>query len=116
MGLSLFVSVPIYCLILCVVFSLFFFFFFNDTATTEIYTLSLHDALQIWHSGPILSPGSRLSSSSDLSTLQPSAQAAPCRRVTCRPAYPRSLRLSRLWLCCSHPLGAGRRNSSRLKS
>src|SRR2546429_4140880 len=33
---------------------LFFFFFFNDTATTEIYTLSLHDALPIcwasfWH-------------------------------------------------------------------
>src|SRR6266508_6476824 len=28
-----------------------FFFFFNDTATTEIYTLSLHDAL------PILEPG-----------------------------------------------------------
>src|SRR3712207_7492137 len=24
------------------------FFFFNDTATTEIYTLSLHDALPIW--------------------------------------------------------------------
>src|ERR1039458_8236601 len=23
-------------------------FFFNDTATTEIYTLSLHDALPIW--------------------------------------------------------------------
>src|SRR5256885_15009975 len=33
---------------------LFYFFFFNDTATTEIYTLSLHDALPIffgvWHS------------------------------------------------------------------
>src|SRR2546430_10088927 len=29
------------------------FFFFNDTATTEIYTLSLHDAL------PICQPGSR---------------------------------------------------------
>src|SRR2546422_1679682 len=27
--------------------SLFCFFFFNDTATTEIYTLSLHDALPI---------------------------------------------------------------------
>src|SRR5260221_6193342 len=27
--------------------TLFFFFFFNDTATTEIYTLSLHDALPI---------------------------------------------------------------------
>src|SRR3712207_9413088 len=25
-----------------------FFFFFNDTATTEIYTLSLHDALPIF--------------------------------------------------------------------
>src|SRR5256885_9836717 len=28
--------------------SLSFFFFFNDTATTEIYTLSLHDALPIF--------------------------------------------------------------------
>src|SRR2546425_9614515 len=28
-------------------FEIFFFFFFNDTATTEIYTLSLHDALPI---------------------------------------------------------------------
>src|SRR6266496_1460125 len=31
----------------CRFFSCFFFFFFNDTATTEIYTLSLHDALPI---------------------------------------------------------------------
>src|SRR2546427_1843471 len=31
------------------VYLLFFFFFFNDTATTEIYTLSLHDALPIFH-------------------------------------------------------------------
>src|SRR6267142_5894415 len=29
------------------IFIIFFFFFFNDTATTEIYTLSLHDALPI---------------------------------------------------------------------
>src|SRR5256712_12102639 len=29
-------------------FLFFFFFFFNDTATTEIYTLSLHDALPIF--------------------------------------------------------------------
>src|SRR2546428_3956472 len=29
------------------VYRIFFFFFFNDTATTEIYTLSLHDALPI---------------------------------------------------------------------
>src|SRR2546430_12723463 len=32
----------LYCLLF------FFFFFFNDTATTEIYTLSLHDALPIY--------------------------------------------------------------------
>src|SRR6202171_2873056 len=35
---------------------LFSFFFFNDTATTEIYTLSLHDALpvteELWHQLP----------------------------------------------------------------
>src|SRR2546429_7233489 len=33
-----------------------FFFFFNDTATTEIYPLSLHDALPIF---PDLQPGDR---------------------------------------------------------
>src|SRR5260221_13626511 len=33
----------------------FFFFFFNDTATTEIYTLSLHDALPIY-ARPELNP------------------------------------------------------------
>src|SRR2546422_10650713 len=30
-----------------------FFFFFNDTATTEIYTLSLHDALPIFLLEPV---------------------------------------------------------------
>src|ERR1035438_10615823 len=30
-------------------FFFFFFFFFNDTATTDIYSLSLHDALPICH-------------------------------------------------------------------
>src|SRR5215468_12063100 len=42
--------------------SFFFFFFFNDTATTEIYTLSLHDAL------PICSPRLTESSSAADST------------------------------------------------
>src|SRR5256885_4121306 len=36
---------------------LFFFFFFNDTATTEIYTLSLHDALPICQRNPASSSG-----------------------------------------------------------
>src|SRR3712207_7226261 len=31
-----------------------YFFFFNDTATTEIYTLSLHDALPIYLTRPKL--------------------------------------------------------------
>src|SRR3712207_8004837 len=31
----------------CIIFHSKYFFFFNDTATTEIYTLSLHDALPI---------------------------------------------------------------------
>src|SRR2546430_11026803 len=34
--------------IICVLHFCIFFFFFNDTATTEIYTLSLHDALPIF--------------------------------------------------------------------
>src|SRR5256885_16099984 len=42
--------------------SFFFFFFFNDTATTEIYTLSLHDALPIsWSAcGPWHAPTSAM--------------------------------------------------------
>src|SRR5215510_16098860 len=46
----------------------FFFFFFNDTATTEIYTLSLHDALPI-------SPASTARSS-----YPPCRSACRCRR------------------------------------
>src|SRR5256885_17033589 len=42
--------------VIILVFPFFFFFFFNDTATTEIYTLSLHDAL------PILVVQARMSS------------------------------------------------------
>src|SRR3712207_3646998 len=54
----------------------FFFFFFNDTATTEIYTLSLHDALPIWTrvepGRPRTPPGSSAASSS----VTPSAEPA----------------------------------------
>src|SRR6476620_12779244 len=42
-------------------FFFFFSFFFNDTATTEIYTLSLHDALPIWR--PANRPASWMRSS-----------------------------------------------------
>src|SRR2546422_11326669 len=51
---------------------LFFFFFFNDTATTEIYTLSLHDALPIW--------GIRSSSPSRAPIRRPAQRSPPSRR------------------------------------
>src|SRR5947208_10443255 len=42
----------------------FFFFFFNDTATTEIYTLSLHDALPIF--GGTVTVGGMVVSANDI--------------------------------------------------
>src|SRR5712675_663730 len=47
----------------------FFFFFFNDTATTEIYTLSLHDALPIGHLPPPLVDGELSGAARDLERL-----------------------------------------------
>src|SRR2546421_8115706 len=47
---------------------IFMFFFFNDTATTEIYTLSLHDAL------PISRDAAELGSQGDVVARQPNAQ------------------------------------------
>src|SRR2546429_4362196 len=41
----------------------FSFFFFNDTATTEIYTLSLHDALPIFFRATIRLMGQRIEDS-----------------------------------------------------
>src|SRR6266496_6542187 len=49
--LHIFVQLKFLTILLIILF-LFFFFFFNDTATTEIYTLSLHDALPITRDGP----------------------------------------------------------------
>src|SRR6266478_6529165 len=54
----------------------FFLFFFNDTATTEIYTLSLHDALPIW-SCPTPRPMSLLPDYASAFHSPPT----PCRRV-----------------------------------
>src|SRR5258708_18188746 len=59
-----------------------FFFFFNDTATTEIYTLSLHDALPIYGSTWTLSAKARrgwITRSWTISTAIISARPAmPC--------------------------------------
>src|SRR2546427_6043307 len=50
------------------------FFFFNDTATTEIYTLSLHDALPISAACPVAP-----------ATTRRSAGRAPCPAPVARP-------------------------------
>src|SRR5256886_8160159 len=49
------------------------FFFFNDTATTEIYTLSLHDALPI-------------SSRDTLASTKPAYTSWPSSTVSCAPS------------------------------
>src|SRR2546422_8007678 len=54
--------------------SLSLFFFFNDTATTEIYTLSLHDAL------PIYGPEPDLPGAAQLRPGRPAQQADPAPR------------------------------------
>src|SRR5215216_8026799 len=59
------------------IFVFFFFFFFNDTATTEIYTLSLHDALPICTYRPgRSSPTARASRQTITRTISP---ASTCR-------------------------------------
>src|SRR5207302_10519371 len=55
------------------------FFFFNATATTEIYTLSLHDALPI-SSWRCSAPGSRRCDS----PLRRRRRCRPCRALSCR--------------------------------
>src|SRR6266513_6542029 len=62
------------------------FFFFNDTATTEIYTLSLHDALPICHWA--------------WSALPSAPRCCPCWRASCRSEEHTSELQSRFDLVC----------------
>src|SRR3712207_7397158 len=81
------------------------FFFFNDTATTEIYTLSLHDALPIWPNC-CRSPAyctvhaSTCSNAADSCTARASAYRArsswACRSVSRAPAADRKEHTSEL--------------------
>src|SRR6266850_8308117 len=80
----------------------FFFFFFNDTATTEIYTLSLHDALPFWVRvlsccsqlvlSPCFQPGAANRSEEHTSELQ-----SPCNLV-CRLLLEKKKKKTRLAL------------------
>src|SRR5258707_3313531 len=69
---------------------MFFFFFFNDTATTEIYTLSLHDAL------PISDVAARDAAIAFSIAVQCGADPETIRKALCRDAAGRA----------SGPLGA----------
>src|SRR3712207_9289653 len=70
------------------------FFFFNDTATTEIYTLSLHDALPI---------------------LNCLILAYPCPNCSCRAVHGTNCGLS-LGMRCSRWASQQDRKSTRLNS
>src|SRR2546430_13702784 len=72
---------------------MFLFFFFNDTATTEIYTLSLHDAL------PISFPPRRCRKSGETAAARAPARSCrardrPARRACARGPAPRRDRKS----------------------
>src|SRR2546422_1627084 len=77
-----------------------FFFFFNDTATTEIYTLSLHDALPIsTHTTAELPSGEVRSAAAGRATADQSLVCKECKhgpahRVRPRPGDRKSTRLN----------------------
>src|SRR5260370_33005494 len=54
-----------------------FVFFFNDTATTEIYTLSLHDALPISTPLPTVNTTGYIDHAAFLGTINPDTNKIP---------------------------------------
>src|ERR1035441_11051190 len=66
--------------------SLAFFFFFNDTATTEIYTLSLHDALPIcrWFSPVPGTPPARTMRPNTTRSEEHTSELQSLRHLVCR--------------------------------
>src|SRR3712207_7672622 len=71
-------------------------FFFNDTATTEIYTLSLHDALPIWGCASWKSLSRPFASSTTVRELRlPLHVLKPVRLATDGEPLPRTCRASR---------------------
>src|SRR5256885_4414315 len=87
----------------------FFFFFFNDTATTEIYTLSLHDALPISsvisrEKKPVVSPRTFTACSPSFRVAGGSFPTSRSRRRSgsCRPRDRKSTRLNSSHLVISY--------------
>src|SRR6266487_4862809 len=94
----------------------FFFFFFNDTATTEIYTLSLHDALPTSGTGaepeslPDSPPVKRwLSNRCSVRSSHGPARSEPARRGDLHRLRPPALRALRPRLRGARRAGPARR-------
>src|SRR3989454_3859096 len=68
----------------------FFFFFFNDTATTEIYTLSLHDALPICRTTAISRPARTAAARARRGPGTLRRPVSPCGGTTRRRRTPRA--------------------------
>src|SRR5256884_1469274 len=81
-----------------------FFFFFNDTATTEIYTLSLHDALPI-------SPTRSFKGHGVKAALEKAAGPAPAGGGAARSEEHTSELQSRLHLVCRLLLEKKKKNN-----
>src|SRR2546422_6992811 len=103
-----------------IVYLTFHFFFFNDTATTEIYTLSLHDALPISMrtATGTQSWGSRSMATNRVVTAAPqrsgSPRAAPVRPRARRSEEHTSELQSRLHLVCRLLLEKKTRQTARI--
>src|SRR2546425_9020428 len=76
--------------------SIFIFFFFNDTATTEIYTLSLHDALPICLKGQLGNPDR----AGEVIRVQLSSLEVECERLSKRSEEHTSELQSLAYLVC----------------
>src|SRR2546429_5276900 len=101
-----------------------FFFFFNDTATTEIYTLSLHDALPICYydlytkqhaveANLFLAPGE----GSDLRSEEHTSELQSRLHLVCRLLLEKKKQCESLWYpVCRRPLLCGRRVGALCRS
>src|SRR3712207_7802144 len=88
----------------------YFFFFFNDTATTEIYTLSLHDALPISTSP---STPSRCSNAPTTPTRSTTSAPPDSTSTACRSEEHTSELQSRQYLVCRLLLEKKKRNETQ---
>src|SRR5438445_8410883 len=87
------------------------YFFFNDTATTEIYTLSLHDALPISLRRRCTPKRPRINTLSDSTSCQSNLYPRICRALANRSEEHTSELQSRQYLVCRLLLEKKKKNT-----